>query len=410
VETARHDGTPVILTSTKSPLHDDEGKVIGVIGISRDITHIRRTERAIVASEARYRAVFDHANDALFIVGGNGRILEANQAACELLGRAHDQVCDHTLLQMGLPDLSDPLLDGGTEAAPSDGLVREVRLPTGKSISVEFRKRSFESSGEWLDLLTGRDLTRQLEAQMLDRQQRAQIAHLSRVGSVGELASSLAHEINQPLTAILSYAGVLVSTQTPDGRSTLTPTDRHSYLSEIERQAVRAAEIIRGIRRFIQKEPANVSLNELNDPIRNALAILQEECRNAQVQVEADLDPHLPPTQIDSVQIEQVLINLVQNAVEAMRMVPPDRRTLRVTSRVAGPSRVEVLVGDTGPGAPPDVADRLFESFFTTRKDGLGLGLPICRSIIETHGGTLNIRSNSPDGMVVSFTLPVEPA
>lgn len=402
-ELSRRNGDRVMLMTMKAPLLDEEGEVAGVISVARDITDIRRAERAVAASETRYRAVFDHVNDALFVTRPDQSIADANHRAVELLERPHDELCRSRLVDLGLPCSADFAPPDTDTPLAQDGLIRQLRTRSGGIRTIEFRLRTFESNGERLELLAGRDVTEQLKAEALEVQHRSQIAHLSRVASVGESTSSLAHELNQPLTAILNYASLL-RTSSPTNPAA-EDARRNGLLSDIERQTMRAAEIVRGIRRFIQKEPTAFFEGNLNDAIRNALAMIRLELRTARVHVLTELDPALPSVYMDPVQIEQVLINLFQNAIDAMRPMAPDRRMLRVISRKKGDQQLEVLVADTGPGATEEVASRLFEPFFTTKKKGLGLGLPICRSIVEGHGGALKVEANTVQGMIFSFIL-----
>ncbi len=396
----RHDGKRVIMVITKAPLYDETQRVIGVVGIARDVTDIRLAEKAIASSEARYRAVFDYANDALFVIQSDGLITDANRQACELTGISRYDICGQRSKAIGLPQAADFPVHSESDM-PGDVLIVELN-----GAPVEFRRRLIESDGNTLELLAARNLGPQRKAEELENQHRSQIAHLSRVASVGEIASSLAHELNQPLTAIMSYAGVLQDAYRGE-KPAHTLDETREYLGVIVQQAMRAGEIIRSIRRFIQKEHTQLRPDDINNAVRNAMNLLKYEMRDAGVKLVLELHTDMPKVLIDTVQIEQVLINLAHNAIEAMVSVPVDRRSLRVQTVLTGKKQVEVLVADTGPGAPANIEARLFESFFTTKSTGLGLGLAICRSIIESHGGHLNLKSNTINGIVFSFSLPL---
>jgi two-component system sensor kinase FixL len=402
------DGRRVSLLTMKAPFLDESGQAVGVITVARDTTETRNAARAIAASEVKYRTVFDNADDALFVIGDDGVVTDVNHRARKLMDLSGTNLHRSTLEKQGLPriDEFESQIDG--HPAPQ-GRICDVIQPGGSIVPVEFRRRTFESDGIRRELIIARDLTVQRRAETLELQHHSQIAHLSRVASVGEIASSLAHELNQPLMAILSFAGLLqkhFSTRFDGEVHAVTDVEKRGFLNDIEQQALRAAEIIRGIRRFIHKEPMTLSDGTINDAVLNALDILRFQVRDAGVELTLDLAPDLPSVLMDSIQIEQVMINLAHNAIEAMELVPANRRVLRIGTALASQTRVEVTVADTGPGMSHEVQKRLFESFFTTKPNGLGLGLSICRSIVEAHEGTLVPKLNTSQGMVFSFTLP----
>ncbi|HSI36747.1 MAG TPA: ATP-binding protein, partial [Tepidisphaeraceae bacterium] len=266
------------------------------------------------------------------------------------------------------------------------------------------------------------DVSARRQAEDAARQHRADLAHLSRVASVGEMASSLAHEINQPLAAIANYLGAAttvldapatgttngVAEATPPGPSTDLLRDAIRCAAE---QAHRAADIVRRMRRFVRRgEPAAHGPIDCAAAITDALRLADPELRRAHARVDLHLAPDLPPVAGDAIEVQQVLINLLQNAVDAMAGTPEDDRVITIRASAPTPETpdaVRVTVADAGPGIPPDVAAHLFEPFLTTRPHGLGLGLAISRTIIENHGGRLT-GENRPDGVtgaVFSFTL-----
>ncbi len=254
------------------------------------------------------------------------------------------------------------------------------------------------------------DITARKEIEALTNQHRAEIAHLSRVASVGEMASSLAHELNQPLTAILGYAGVCLDAARADAGNSAVSRESASHLAEVCNEARRASEIVMRLRAFIRKQVPKQEAMDVNRLAREAIDLLRFEFREAAITPQLFLHDGISPVSVDAVQIQQVLINLFQNALDALRGLPPAERRVSVTTAMgqeAPRAMVRVSVCDNGPGIAPDLLGRVFESFFTTKETGLGLGLSICRSIVESHGGRLTATRNPDRGMTFQFTLPI---
>lgn len=250
------------------------------------------------------------------------------------------------------------------------------------------------------------DVDRRRHAEDVARQQRAQLAHVQRLNLLSQLASGLAHEINQPLTAISNFAGAALQLHR-DGR--LTSDAARDLFAEAHAQAQRAGEIVRRTRGFMKKRGPEVVPSDLRALVTDALALMGQELARSGVRAtfDADAASNLPAVRIDPVQIQQVLVNLIQNAVDAMADVPADRRTLTVS--VAGSLEgVIVRVTDAGKGIAQADLPHVFDSFFSTKPAGLGMGLNISRSIVESHGGSLTAANNQPPpGATFEFVLPI---
>jgi C4-dicarboxylate-specific signal transduction histidine kinase len=228
------------------------------------------------------------------------------------------------------------------------------------------------------------------------------LGHASRVTSLGQLATGLAHELNQPLTAIANYAeSALIASSTPGDQDV-----RHPLLERIRDSALRAGLIVRRMRNFVRPSPgsrANVSLPSLIDDV---IQLCQPELRADGVQMEMHVDTEAGTVCVDAIQIQQVLVNLLQNALQAMRPLPRENRHLRLrASREAG--EIQVDVEDSGPGFDPRQSGLIPEQFATTRSEGLGMGLAISRTIVTAHGGRLWAANRPEGGARVSFSLPV---
>lgn len=233
------------------------------------------------------------------------------------------------------------------------------------------------------------------------REQDQQLQRSARLASVGEMASTLAHELNQPLMAVSNFAV---------GARALTNDQSHpllvSALDDIVAQSQRASEIVKRVRSFIRPQHNNYEALDLNTVLRHALDLLQPELQRNQVAVQTQLEATLPAVRGDRVLLEQVLVNLVQNAIQALQDLPLSQRTVTVRSRLRE-NALHIDVMDTGPGIPPAARAQVFSPFFTTKADGLGLGLNICRTIVEAHGGHIAVQDRAGGGAVFSFTLPV---
>jgi PAS domain S-box-containing protein len=235
------------------------------------------------------------------------------------------------------------------------------------------------------------------------REVQADLAHASRMTTMGELTASLAHEVNQPITAAVNGASTCIRWLTRDDPD--LGEARDAALGVV-RNAKRAADIINRIRSISKKGESNRQLADVNDLIGEMIALLRSEASRHSISIRADLDADLPKVMVDSVQVQQVMMNLIMNSIDAMKDVDQTRE-LAIRSRLAENQQLMISVSDTGVGLPPQQTNQIFDAFFTTKSHGLGMGLRISRSIVESHGGRLWAADNSPHGASFSFTLPI---
>jgi two-component system sensor kinase FixL len=230
-----------------------------------------------------------------------------------------------------------------------------------------------------------------------------ELLHAARLTATGQLSAALAHELNQPLTAILNYSGILEELAAQDlGANGAAIRNISARISE---QTARAAEIIRRVRAFVAKREPERTVQQLNSAIQEAVALAFVGAADGGIRLHTDYSGDLPQVAIDKVQIQQVVMNLVRNAVEAMQECP--RRDLTVTTARDDGAFVRVSIADTGPGLPREITASLFQPFVTTKAHGLGIGLSICRTIVEAHGGRLWMEPKGDGGTVFHFRLPV---
>jgi PAS domain S-box-containing protein len=307
---------------------------------------------------------------------------------------------------------------------PDDRLPREAAvkraLETGEDYEMDYRllmpnggERWISARGRCLSGNNGRpakllgvsmDVTSRKQAELEAAQQRSELGHLSRVALVGEMATSLAHELNQPLTAIVTNAS---AAQRFIARSDMDPEELSELLADIAADGYRAGEVIRGIKGMVRKVESERRPLDLDDVIANVLRLVRADALAHGCAMASDLNGHLPPVLGDSVQLQQVLLNLVINAFDAMHDPPCDPCRVEITSRRADEQTIEVSVRDHGPGLPENAPIRVFERFYSTKSEGMGMGLVIARSIIEDHAGTLGAENAPGGGARFWFRLPV---
>ena len=248
-----------------------------------------------------------------------------------------------------------------------------------------------------------RDLTQRQDVEKRLQELQTELLHVSRLSDMGQMASALAHELNQPLTAVINWT--LAARRTLQSADIEIPPKVLGFMDNAISQANRAGQIIRRLRNFIEKGDTDRQLEDINRVVEEATSLALVGAIDAKARITFDFAMDLPPTLIDKVQIQQVVINLVRNAIEAMGAV--EKRELNVATGLAEADMVKILVTDTGPGMAPEVMSQLFQPFVTTKKQGMGLGLSICRSIIDNHGGLLKAEPNPLGGTIFSFTLPI---
>ncbi|NLG76190.1 MAG: hypothetical protein GX535_08120 [Xanthomonadaceae bacterium] len=247
------------------------------------------------------------------------------------------------------------------------------------------------------------DITDRRRAEDEARQMQDRITHFGRISTMGEMAAGIAHEVNQPLTAIATYAQAC---QRLIGTGEFSADEIAEALAHIGAQALRAGEVIRRLRTFVKNREVRRELIEANRLLEDVLTLAQTDARHNGVHISLEAAPRSPLVQADAVQIQQVILNLVRNSIDAMQGVPESRRQIVLRTHVDVEGDVEFMVADRGPGVDPSAAADVFNPFFTTKPGGMGLGLSISRSIIRAHGGKLWCTANPGGGARFFFTLP----
>jgi PAS domain S-box-containing protein len=406
----RKDGSEFPVEIGLNPLRTDEG--IFVLTAIVDISDRKRAVEALENERAFLRQVIDINPNFIFAKDREGRFTLVNQAAADAYGTTVENMIGKT----------DADFNSNLEEVE---FFRRVDLEVMDTLQERFipEERITDSRGKvhWLQTVkrpilgkdgranqvlgSSADITQRKETELELRRQRAELAHVTRISMMGELATSLAHELNQPLTAILSNA------QAAQRFLAVNPADLEEVreiLKDIVQDNSRAADVIRRIRALAKKEELEFAPLDLGIVLGDVVMLARSDAILHNIRVSLQIAPGLPPVQGDKVQLQQVVLNLLLNAFDAMKDCPAHEREVKVGAETQGARLVKVAVCDHGIGLSWEQIDKIFQPFYTTKGEGLGMGLSISRSIIETHGGRLWAENNPDRGATFCFTIPVE--
>ena len=375
-----------------------------------------QAEEALRAEHALRSAMEDSLTVGMRARDLTGKIIYVNPAFCRMTGYSSEELVDRSPpMPYWVPEQFDEtmavhqaVLDGN---APPDGFEITFRRKDGERFqALIYEAPLIDGNGRhtgWMASVL--DVTERRRAEEMARQHQEQLQFTSRLVTLGEMASTLAHELNQPLAAIASYNTGCLNLLAADD---FDARDIRQALEKLGVQAQRAGRIIRRVHDFVRKSEPRRAPCALGEIIEDCAGFVESEARKRHVQIETAL-PLLPPVLADRLMLEQVLLNLIRNGMEAMNATPEGQRVLRIAAEIVD-GEVMVTITDQGCGISPEAREKLFSAFFTTKAEGMGVGLSICRSIIEFHRGRLwsedNTRSPTGSGTMFIFTLPLEAA
>jgi PAS domain S-box-containing protein len=370
----------------------------------------RRAEGALKESEERWRSVFETSAAGVAVMDANAGFVATNTAFQTMLGYSDEELRHLSLVDLGIED----------DRESSRQLLEELQRGKRRNYDAVNRFRRKNGTTAWghiylstilgddakprLFIATTMDITARRLAEDAMRAAQSELAQVARLTTMGEMTASIAHEINQPLAAIVANgnAGLRwLANATPD------IDEVRATLKRIVNDGHRAGRVISGVRTMCRKGGHAKTIVDVNELVRDVLTLVRGEPDSRGVSVRTELEP-LPQVLADRVQLQQVILNLIMNALDAMASVNGRVRVLRLRSERHEPGGVMVTVQDSGTGIDKKDMDRIFEPFFTTKPHGMGMGLPICRSIVEAHGGRLMASHDHPYGTVFQMILPVQ--
>jgi two-component system sensor kinase FixL len=388
-----------------------EGKLDGrsvFVGTVHDLTAIKAESAKREAADRHLAQIVHSSEDAILSKSLDGIITSWNSSAERIFGYNAIEIIGKSIAILIPPD----------RLGEEDHIIEQLRA--GRSVEhYETVRRHKDGSDKLVSLSVSpirdaegrivgaskvaRDITEKKRSEAHAQTLQDELAHVARLSAMGQLSSALAHELNQPLSAVMNYVSA--------ARRRLSKIEDGSVgkvrelLDKAVNETNRAGQIIHRLRGFLEKREPKHSVDDLNEIMREGVALGHGGSADDNVELRVELEAGLPHVMADRVQIQQVVVNLLRNAVEAMSSSPV--RKVTISTYAAGSKFVEVAIADTGPGIPDDIAARLFEPFVTTKETGMGVGLSICRTIVEAHGGQLWMTPNPEGGTIFRFQLPV---
>jgi PAS domain S-box-containing protein len=409
----RKDGQLVWVNLTVALLRDATRQPMFFISVIEDITDRKQTEKQLRESEERFRLAINATRDGLWEWDIRTNQEFFSPRWCEIIGYSFDD-----------PELPHTYDSWASRIHPDDydRVVKAMKnhVENGVEYNLDYRHRHksdeyhwqnsrgqavFDESGKPVKMVGCiSDITEDKQTEQMLRQQWEELSHVSRVSTVGEFAASIAHEIHQPLTAILNNAQAVqrfLSSDTP------AIDEVSDAIQDIIADDRRAAEVIRHLRLFLKREEADRAILDINGTIGEVLTILHGEILDKNVSVTSDLSNDLPCVEGGRVELQQVIMNLILNGCDSMMDVDIQRRQMRIVTSVDEPNNVLIAVQDSGTGLDKSVMERVFEPYYTTKREGLGMGLSVSKTIIAAHGGRIWAANNPEGGATFSFTLPI---
>ncbi|MFI3120992.1 MAG: PAS domain S-box protein [Methylococcaceae bacterium] len=390
----KNDNIKTVLVTAASIHHDFAGECLMIL---YDITRLKQ-------AETKLNAIFNASVEGIITTDIDGNIQSANAAVETIFGYKPEQLIGFSISKL-MPVMH---LEGMSATVKCIGQIQEIegRHKNGSVLPLERSVAEFLIDGARCFTHIVRNVSLRKQREQIDKQHLDELAHVTRLGLMGEMASGIAHEVNQPLAAISSYAQVslnLVNAENPD------LVKLSEILYKTQQQALRAGRIIHRMREFVKSHAKHRSTADLNTLIHYAADLCVAELKQSNIKLIFELEHKLPSVYVDHVQIEQIILNLIRNSIDALQNVPEKQpRQLTVQSHLTAEKVIEVRVKDNGPGLDENQQRQILTPFYTTKSDGMGMGLSISRSLVEAHEGSLHFNSQPGKGSTFYFTLPIQ--
>jgi two-component system sensor histidine kinase TtrS len=410
----RKDGSEFTVSIKLGPIHS--GDQVLACAVIRDVSQRKYVERALHDAEAQVRLLLNSTEEAIFGLDMNGNATFCNRSCVETLGYKRPE----DLLGKNMHDMIlHTRRDGSEYPVEECKIYQSFRVGVGthvedevfwksdgSSFPAEYRSFPIHRNGHLVgSVVTFLDITERKRVQDELRKKQSELTHVARLSMLGEMAAGLAHELNQPLTAMSALAeGARLRLE----RNKLPQTEFVSVCKRIAEDAQRAGDIIRRLRNFVQKRKTEYRQVCVNQLMRESVTFLESDMKHENITIRCKTQDGLWEVEADPIEIQQVVVNLVRNASDALAESDCPRREIVIETRNTDSSDVEIVVSDSGPGIMQELADQVFEPFYTSKSDGLGIGLGICKSIVETHGGRIWVGQSSMGGASVHFVLPAQ--
>ena len=406
----RKDGSEFLASVTITALHDDAGALRGFGKVIRDITDEKAAEAAILRREQHLRSILNTVPDAMIVMNDTGIVVSFSAAAELVFGYDKGEVIGRNVSMLMPParaSTHDAYLSNyrrtGERHVIGNVRLEQAMRKDGTSFPIELAVGEASIAGERIFTGFVRDITHRQATERRVKDLQAELVHVSRLSAMGTMASTLAHEINQPLTAIANYLEASRAMIGDDDAPLLVEIAEALDLAAA--QSLRAGTIVRRLRAFVDGGDTAFRIEPLAPLVEEAISLGLLGAHEAGIEVTTALHDGPDLVRVDRIQIQQVLVNLIRNAIQSMACTP--RKQLTIATAAERDSWIRITVADTGSGIAEEVRERLFEAFATTKSDGMGLGLSICRTIAEAHGGRIWVEPVAGGGTAFHFTVPL---